>query len=131
MDNYTYASMLTGYRDRVLRIALFDIFAMLEHKQMKDDHGKPIDFFGLGLLSLLFFFESMLMRIKKEVSTNLETSLRIRQMAACLFRMKPMTALPGRSLKCSDHQRERGITGNSTIMKPGKKTGWIFHPQSR
>lgn len=57
--------MLTGYRDRVLRIALFDIFALLDKKQLKDKHNKPIDFFGLGLLSLLFFFESMLLRIKR------------------------------------------------------------------
>jgi len=65
MENYTYQSMLTGYRDRILRIALFDIFALLDKKQLKDCHEKPIDFFGLGLLSLLFFFESRLLRIKK------------------------------------------------------------------
>lgn len=65
MENYTYKSMLTGYSDRVLRIALFDIFAILDKKQLKDKHQKPIDFFGLGLLSLLFFFESMLLRIKR------------------------------------------------------------------
>lgn len=65
MENYTYKSMLTGYKDRVQRIALFDIFALLDKKQLKDQHQKPIDFFGLGLLSLLFFFESMLLRIKR------------------------------------------------------------------
>jgi len=65
MENYTYMSMLTGYKDRVSRIALFDIFATLESKQLKDKKNKPIDFFGLGLLSLLFFFESMLLRVKR------------------------------------------------------------------
>ncbi len=65
MENYTYMNMLTGYKDRVQRISLFDIFAMLDVKQLKDSKGKPIDFFGLGLLSLLFFFESMLLRVKK------------------------------------------------------------------
>ncbi len=65
MENYTYTNMLTGYRDRVLRIALFDVFAMLDAKQLKDGKGKPVDCFGLGLLSLLFFFESMLLRVKK------------------------------------------------------------------
>lgn len=66
MKNLTYQSMLTGYKDRVQRIALFDIFSVLEAKQMKDQHQKPIDFFGLGLLSLLFFFENMLLRSRKK-----------------------------------------------------------------
>jgi len=65
MENYTYMDMLTGYKDRVQRIALFDIFAALDNKQIKDFNNKPIDFFGLGLLSLLFFFESMLLRVKR------------------------------------------------------------------
>lgn len=66
MNNLTYQSMLTGYKDRVQRIALFDIFSVLESKQMKDQYQKPIDFFGLGLLSLLFFFENMLLRNKRK-----------------------------------------------------------------
>lgn len=60
-----YLNMLGGYRDRVARIALFDIFHHLENKQMKDDTDRPIDFFGIGLLGILFFFENMLMRNKK------------------------------------------------------------------
>lgn len=58
----TYLNMLGGYRDRVARIALFDVFHYLENKQLKDDAGRPIDTFAIGLLSVLFFFENMLMR---------------------------------------------------------------------
>lgn len=64
MENYSYKNLLSGYKDRVMRIALFDVFAALDNKQIKDHKGKPVDCFGLGLLSLLFFFESRLLRIK-------------------------------------------------------------------
>lgn len=60
-----YTNMLGGYRDRVARIALFDVFHHLENKLQKDDAGRPIDTFGIGLLSVLFFFEHMLLRKKK------------------------------------------------------------------
>ena len=61
----TYLNMLGGYGDRVARIALFDIFHHLENKLQKDDRGRPIDTFGVGLLSVLFFFENMLLRKKR------------------------------------------------------------------
>ncbi len=61
----TYTTMLSGYRERVARIALFDIFHQLENKQLKDNTNRPIDTFGVGLLSVLFFFESMLMRQRR------------------------------------------------------------------
>lgn len=60
-----YMNMLGGYRDRVARIALFDVFHQLDNKQQKDDNGRPIDAFGLGLLSVLFFFEHMLLRKRR------------------------------------------------------------------
>lgn len=63
MDNYK--SLLGGYKDRVARVALFDLFNTVERKQKKDNDGKPIEYFGLYLLSLLFFFENMLSRNKK------------------------------------------------------------------
>lgn len=58
----TYDSLLGGYRERIARIALFDIFHQLENKQNRDNNDRPIDMFGVGLLSLLFFFERRLMR---------------------------------------------------------------------
>lgn len=53
------------YRERVERLGLFDCLYKLENKKTKDRSGKVIDFFSLGLLTLLFFFENMLMRNKK------------------------------------------------------------------
>jgi hypothetical protein len=60
-----YSNFLNGYKDRVMRITLFDMFNTIENKQRKDDNDKPIDFFGIGLLSLMFFFENMLTRNTK------------------------------------------------------------------
>ena len=75
----TYMNMLGGYRDRVARIALFDVFHHLENKQLKDDKDRPMDTFGIGLLSVLFFFENMLMRRRntgiRELAEFLETMI--------------------------------------------------------
>jgi len=65
MTMNAYINMLGGYKDRVARIALFDVFYHLENKQHKDDLNRPIDYFGIGLLTVLFFFENMLLRNKK------------------------------------------------------------------
>ncbi|GKX27934.1 hypothetical protein SH1V18_04140 [Vallitalea longa] len=60
-----YRNVTKGYRDRIERVALFDCLYRLEKKQKKDRAGNTIDFFGLGLLTLMFFFENMLIRNKK------------------------------------------------------------------
>jgi hypothetical protein len=57
-----YKNFLEGYKERVARITLFDLFNSIEKKQGKDNEGNPIDYFGFYLLSLLFFFENMLRR---------------------------------------------------------------------
>ena len=54
-----------NYRERIQRLALFDPLFRLENKREKDENNKPIDYFGYGLLTLLFFFENMLIRNKK------------------------------------------------------------------
>ena len=54
------------YRERIQRLALFDPLYKLESKKGKDRSGNNIDYFGLGLITLLFFFENMLIRNKKE-----------------------------------------------------------------
>ena len=54
-----------NYRDRMERLVLFDPLYTLERKSGKDNRSKPIDYYGLGFLSLLFFFENMLIRNKK------------------------------------------------------------------
>lgn len=64
-------SVLENYRDRRVRLALFDCLYALERKKGKDKKGNPIDYYGLGLLTLLFFFENMLTRNKKAGSMEL------------------------------------------------------------
>ncbi|MDP4142993.1 MAG: replicative DNA helicase [Bacillota bacterium] len=59
------SSVTENYRERIQRLALFDPLYKLENKNSKDNSNKPIDYFSLGLLTLLFFFENMLMRNKK------------------------------------------------------------------
>ncbi|EGL83234.1 hypothetical protein CathTA2_1206 [Caldalkalibacillus thermarum TA2.A1] len=59
------ASITAGYRERISRIALFDPLFELTRKTGTDANGKSIDYFGLGLLTLLFFFENMLMRNRR------------------------------------------------------------------
>jgi hypothetical protein len=59
-----YENILEGYKERVGRIALFDLFYAIDKKQKTDREGRPIDHFGVYLLTLLFFFENMLQRNK-------------------------------------------------------------------
>lgn len=59
------------YRERMERIILFDPLNALSRKMKKDKGGQPIDYHGLGLLTLLFFFENMLVRNKKTGTTEL------------------------------------------------------------
>jgi len=59
------AALCSNYRERVQRLALFEPLYRLENKKGSDKSGKSIDYFSLGLLTLLFFFENMLMRNKK------------------------------------------------------------------
>ncbi len=65
VDDDRLAGMLEGYKERIQRLALFDPLHKLEAKREKDRQDRPVDYFGLGLLALLFFFENMLIRNKK------------------------------------------------------------------
>lgn len=65
LEDLDFRALLGGYRERVRRIALFDPFNELDRKQEKDVNGLKIDMEGLGLLTLLFFFEQKLMRNTK------------------------------------------------------------------
>ncbi|WP_209120964.1 replicative DNA helicase [Alkalihalobacillus sp. BA299] len=62
MDNLDVAELTSGFRDRMRRLALFDPLYELDRKREVDDANNPIDMKGLGLLTLLFFFEQKLMR---------------------------------------------------------------------
>jgi len=76
MFQYRPDEIANGYRERIARLALFDPLYELERKTQADNDGKPIDFFGLGLLSLLFFFEQMLIRNRKTGVKELSAYLR-------------------------------------------------------
>lgn len=52
------------YHERMQRILLFESLYRLERKEIKTHDGRSISGMGLGLLTLLFFFENMLFRKK-------------------------------------------------------------------
>lgn len=54
--------LTSGYRERMRRLALLEPFEDLAVKKRKDDAGHDVDMRGLGLLTLLFFFERRLSR---------------------------------------------------------------------
>ncbi|WP_345739482.1 replicative DNA helicase [Virgibacillus salarius] len=62
MERHDIATITAGYQERIRRLALFDPLTDLERKREKDENGKLIDMKGLGLLTLLFFFEQKVMR---------------------------------------------------------------------
>ncbi len=71
MNTINDQAISEGYRERIRRLALFDSLYRLEKKTAKDLENRPIDYFGLGVLSLLFFFENMLMRNNQVSVMNL------------------------------------------------------------
>lgn len=71
------AKITEGYGDRARRLGLFSFLFGLQSKIQKDANGKRIDFLEIGFLSLLFFFENMLMRNYKTSTTDLAKYLRI------------------------------------------------------
>lgn len=60
-----------GYRERINRLAIFEPLYELNRKLGKDHRGNTIDWFSLGLLTLLFFFESMLTRRRQTSAKDL------------------------------------------------------------
>ncbi|WP_186577915.1 replicative DNA helicase [Aquibacillus kalidii] len=62
MDKLDLQDITSGYRERIRRLALFDPLFDLDRKREFDHNKMPIDMKGLGLLTLLFFFEQKLMR---------------------------------------------------------------------
>ncbi|WP_127579970.1 replicative DNA helicase [Paenibacillus koleovorans] len=57
--------LVTGFRDRMTKLALFDPLFELRGKRKTDRSNKPVDLMEMGLLALLFFFEQKLMRNNK------------------------------------------------------------------
>lgn len=67
--------VVAGYKERMRRLALFEPLLILDRAKVVDDVGKEVDMKGLGLLSLLFFFEQKLMRQYKVGKKHLASFL--------------------------------------------------------
>src|SRR5690625_4758509 len=69
MELIDFADLTSGYRDRMRRLAMIDPLNELERKRHTDMNGTPIDMRGMGMLTLLFFFER---RLTREYRTGVE-----------------------------------------------------------
>ncbi|MDQ0229015.1 replicative DNA helicase [Metabacillus malikii] len=65
-----------GFRERMRRLALFDPLYELDRKKVKDEQGEQVDMKGLGLLTLLFFFEQKIARNHKVGTKDLAVFLK-------------------------------------------------------
>lgn len=57
--------VLKGYRDRIYRLAIYEPLVELGRKRETDNSGNIIDYSSLGFLTLLFFYENMVIRNKE------------------------------------------------------------------
>lgn len=65
------SDMLSGFQERMGKLALFAPLFELGRQRKADRNGKPVAMMELGLLSLLFFFEKKLNRSRKTSVTDL------------------------------------------------------------
>ncbi|MFD0692602.1 replicative DNA helicase [Paenibacillus sp. GCM10027628] len=65
MDYVEIGQIVSGFKERMAKLALFDPLYELQRKRQTDRQNKPIDFMELGILTLLYFFEQKLMRNHK------------------------------------------------------------------
>ncbi|GGM19008.1 hypothetical protein GCM10011351_00970 [Paraliobacillus quinghaiensis] len=77
MDQLDIVEITGGYRERMRRLALFDPLYELDRKREQDQSETMIDMKGLGLLTLLFFFEQKLMRQYKTGAKQLAAFLQL------------------------------------------------------
>jgi hypothetical protein len=76
LDQLDLKEITSGYRERMRRLALFEPLYELDRKREQDLTEKAIDMKGLGLLTLLFFFEQKIMRQYKTGTRELASYLR-------------------------------------------------------
>ncbi|MEY8417483.1 replicative DNA helicase [Tissierella praeacuta] len=65
----TPSEVLENYGERVGRLSIYEPLLELKRKREKDNSENPIDYYSLGFITLLFFFENMIIR-NKEVGVN-------------------------------------------------------------
>lgn len=61
--------VLENYSERMGRLSIYEPLLRLQNKRGKDNSKNLIDYFSLGFITLLFFFENMIIR-NKEVGVN-------------------------------------------------------------
>ena len=71
------SNVVENYHERIQRLALFDPLYALDEKKLKDRSDNKVDYFSFGLLTLLFFFENMLIRNRKVGVKNVAEYLQI------------------------------------------------------
>lgn len=113
MDQFEIAGTVSGFQERMSKVALFDPLFELQRKKQSDLNGQPIDMMELGLLTLLFFFEQKLIR---------NTKVSVKDLAQYLHRImngKLQIELP----QCEDLARDI-----IQVFRPasGKKRGFTF-----
>ena len=62
--NIEARSVVDQFGERMKRLAIYEPLHRLDRKKGKDRSGKEIPYYELGMLTLLFFFENMIMRQK-------------------------------------------------------------------
>lgn len=68
----SFAEMIQkDFKERMKRMLLFEPLHELSQKRKSDLNGNPVDMRGLGLFTLLFFYEMKLMREKKTGITEI------------------------------------------------------------
>lgn len=71
MDRFELEGTLSGFQERMTKVALFDPLFELQRKKQTDANGQPVDMMELGMLALLFFFEQKLVRNSKAGAKDL------------------------------------------------------------
>lgn len=80
--------LVSGYRERMRRLALMDALVELERKQkIKDEQGMQVDLRNFGMLTLLFFFER---RLAREYKTGIiELAQFLEEMTRDVYQFQP------------------------------------------
>lgn len=87
MAHHEWEGLTDGYKERMRRLALFDVLYELKRNRDEDVNDNRIDMHGLGLLTLLFFFEHKLLRSNQAGKSELATYLK--QLTAEQYELSP------------------------------------------
>ncbi|WP_096271196.1 replicative DNA helicase [Paucisalibacillus globulus] len=114
MEQLDLQDITSGYRERMRRLALFDPLFDLDRKREIDQGNAPIDMKGLGLLTLLFFFEQKLMRHYKTGVNELAAFLQ--QLTNRQYKLEP-----------SDYERLARAIIQTFRPTTGRKRSYSFY----